>query len=67
MISGTQDYDGMIVRSGTRVTKDIIEAGNKLKAIGRAGTGVDNIDVTAASEKGIAVIKLADNYNIILT
>lgn len=52
-----QDYDGIIVRSGTKVTAEIIEAGTNLKAIGRAGTGVDNIDVNAASERGIAVIK----------
>lgn len=55
-----QDYDGLIVRSGTKVTKEVIAEGARLKAIGRAGTGVDNIDVPAASEKGIAVIKYID-------
>ena len=50
------DYDGLVVRSGTKVTKEIIEAGVNLKIIGRAGTGVDNIDVRAATTKGILVV-----------
>ncbi len=49
-------YDGLIVRSGIKVTKDIIEAGAKLKLIGRAGIGVDNIDVDTASRRGIIVM-----------
>ena len=52
-----QEYDGLIVRSGTKVTGDVIAAGERLKLIGRAGTGVDNIDVAAASERGIVVMK----------
>lgn len=51
------EYDALIVRSGTTVTKKIIEAGRKLKVIGRAGVGVDNIDVDAATKQGILVIK----------
>jgi len=50
------EYDALIVRSGTQVTKKIIEAGSKLKVIGRAGVGVDNIDVEAATKQGILVI-----------
>jgi D-3-phosphoglycerate dehydrogenase len=50
------DYEGLVVRSGTKVTKEIIDAGMKLKIIGRAGTGVDNIDLTAATNKGILVV-----------
>lgn len=50
------DFDGLIVRSGTQVTKDIINAGKKLQLIGRAGTGVDNIDVDAATKRGIMVM-----------
>ena len=45
------------MRSGTQVTKDIIDAGSKLKLIGRAGVGVDNIDCKAATKAGIVVIK----------
>ncbi len=49
-------YDALIVRSGTTVTKKIIEASDKLKVIGRAGVGLDNVDVKAASKKGIVVM-----------
>ncbi len=51
-----RDYDGLIVRSGTKVTKEIITAAKKLKIIGRAGAGLDNVDVEAASRKGIVVM-----------
>tara|TARA_B100000131_G_scaffold313837_1_gene349778 strand:- start:57 stop:992 length:936 start_codon:yes stop_codon:yes gene_type:complete len=50
------DYDGMIVRSATKVTKNIISAAKNLKAIGRAGAGVDNIDVSFAKEKNMIVM-----------
>ena len=46
------DYDGIVVRSKTRVTGSIISAGRQLKVIARAGSGVDNIDVAAATERG---------------
>ncbi|HPP87216.1 MAG TPA: hydroxyacid dehydrogenase, partial [bacterium] len=49
------DYDFLIVRSATKVTKEVIDYGKKLKIIGRAGAGVDNIDVKAATERGIYV------------
>ncbi|MBN3039317.1 MAG: phosphoglycerate dehydrogenase [Candidatus Omnitrophica bacterium] len=51
-----RDYDALVVRSGTKVTKDIIQAAKKLKIIGRAGVGLDNVDVEAASRKGIIVM-----------
>lgn len=50
------EYDGIIIRSGTRVTKDIVDAGKRLKVIGRAGVGVDNVDVDHATIKGILVM-----------
>jgi D-3-phosphoglycerate dehydrogenase / 2-oxoglutarate reductase len=50
------EYDVLIVRSATKATKDIIEKGSNLKVIGRAGIGVDNVDVTSATEKGIVVM-----------
>ncbi len=50
------EYDGMVVRSATKVTKKIILAANKLKVIGRAGAGVDNIDVPTAKEKNMIVM-----------
>jgi D-3-phosphoglycerate dehydrogenase len=50
------DYDAIVVRSQTRVWAEVIEAGRKLKVIGRAGVGTDNIDVDAATRNGIVVV-----------
>lgn len=49
-------YEGLIVRSAVKVTKDIIDAGTKLKIVGRAGIGVDNIDQEAATRRGVIVM-----------
>ena len=49
-------YDGLMIRSGTTVTRNVIDAGKKLVFIGRAGVGVDNIDVPYATERGILVM-----------
>lgn len=49
-------YDALVVRSSTKVAKDVIDAGTRLKIIGRAGVGLDNIDVEAARKKGIEVV-----------
>lgn len=51
-----EKYEVLIVRSATKVTRRVIEAGKKLKIVARAGVGIDNIDVKAAEEKGIKVI-----------
>ncbi len=58
------EYDALIVRSGTRVTRRVLEAARRLKVIARAGVGVDNIDVDAATELGILVVN-APTGNII--
>lgn len=50
------DYEAVVVRSRTRITADILEKAHRLKVIGRAGTGVDNIDLPAASARGILVM-----------
>jgi D-3-phosphoglycerate dehydrogenase len=50
------DYDGLAVRSATKADKDVLAAGKKLKVIGRAGIGVDNIDVPAATAAGVVVM-----------
>ena len=50
------DYEALVVRSETKVTAEVIEAGRKLQVIGRAGVGVDNIDVEAATRHGIVVV-----------
>lgn len=55
LIACIGEYDGLIVRSATKVTADVLAAADKLKIIGRAGVGVDNIDVPAATQKGIVV------------
>jgi len=56
-------YDGLIVRSRTQVTRRVIEAADKLKVIGRAGVSIDNIDLEAATDRGIVVCN-APNSNI---
>ncbi|MDP5273768.1 phosphoglycerate dehydrogenase [Chengkuizengella axinellae] len=58
------DFDALLVRSQTKVTKRIMEAGSKLKVIGRAGVGVDNIDLEAATQRGIIVINAPDGNTI---
>ncbi|MFW6103274.1 MAG: hydroxyacid dehydrogenase, partial [Chloroflexota bacterium] len=50
------EYDALVVRSQTKVTADLLEAASKLQIIGRPGVGVDNIDVAAASKRGIVVV-----------
>jgi D-3-phosphoglycerate dehydrogenase / 2-oxoglutarate reductase len=58
------EYDALMVRSGTQVTKNIIEAGTNLKIIGRAGVGVDNIDVPAATRAGVVVVNSPEGNTI---
>lgn len=58
------DYDALLVRSQTKVTEKIMEAGKNLKVIGRAGVGVDNIDLEAATKRGIVVINAPDGNTI---
>ena len=53
------DYDALVVRSATKVTADMIERAGRLKVVGRAGTGVDNVDVGAATRRGIVVVNAA--------
>jgi D-3-phosphoglycerate dehydrogenase len=50
------DYDGLAIRSSTKVTKEILEHATNLKVVGRAGIGVDNVDIPAASAKGVVVM-----------
>jgi D-3-phosphoglycerate dehydrogenase len=49
-------YDGLIVRSATKVTADVVAAADKLRVIGRAGSGLDNVDITVATKRGIVVM-----------
>ena len=50
------DYDGLAIRSATKVTKALLEAANKLTVVGRAGIGVDNVDIPAATARGVVVM-----------
>ncbi len=59
-----KDYDALLVRSQTQVTKEILEHAHKLKIIGRAGVGVDNIDLDAATEKGVIVVNSPEGNTI---
>ena len=58
------DYDALMIRSGTKVTKAVIEAANSLKIIGRAGVGVDNVDVPEATRRGIVVVNSPEGNTI---
>ena len=52
------EFHGLVIRSGTKVTREVIEQAKNLKVIGRAGTGLDNVDIPAANEKGIVVMNV---------
>lgn len=64
LVKSIADYDGIVVRSRTKVTREVIEASRKLKIIARAGVGVDNVDVEAATEKGIMVVNAPESTSI---
>ena len=66
LVAAIGEFDGLLVRSRTKVTADVIEAGKRLKLIGRAGIGVDNIDVAAASRRGI-IVENAPSGNSVTT
>ena len=58
------EYEGIIVRSRTKLTKEVIDKADNLKIIARAGVGVDNIDLNAATEKGIMVVNSPESTSI---
>jgi D-3-phosphoglycerate dehydrogenase / 2-oxoglutarate reductase len=58
------EYDALMIRSGTQVTAEIIEAADKLRIIGRAGVGVDNVDVPAATKRGVLVVNSPEGNTI---
>ena len=61
------EYDALLVRSGTEVTAKVIDAGKKLRFIGRAGAGVDNIDMDAATRRGIIVANAPEGNTLAAT
>jgi D-3-phosphoglycerate dehydrogenase len=60
------DYDGLVIRSATKVTEDLLEAATQLKVVGRAGIGLDNVDIPAATKRGIVVMNTPGG-NVITT
>lgn len=67
LLSIIPEFDALIVRSGTEVTAEVIQAGTRLKIVGRAGVGVNNIDLKAANERGIIVVNVPDGNTISAT
>ncbi len=64
LLEAVRDADALVIRSGTKVTADVVAAADKLRVIGRAGIGVDNIDVGAATARGIVVMNTPGGNNI---
>ena len=50
------NYDALVIRSATKVTEDLLEAATRLKVVGRAGIGLDNVDIPAATKRGVIVM-----------
>lgn len=64
LIGAIPDYHGLVVRSETQVTSQVIDAGKELQVVGRAGIGVDNIDVEAATRRGVVVVNAPEANTI---
>lgn len=64
LLSIVADYDAWLLRSGTKIDADLIAAADKMQIIGRAGVGVDNVDLQAATKKGIIVINAPDGNTL---
>ena len=64
LLSIIGDYDALMIRSGTQVTAELIAAAPRLRIIGRAGVGVDNVDVPAATRQGVLVVNSPEGNTI---
>lgn len=64
LMAALPPYDALLVRSGTKVSAEVLAAGTRLRVVGRAGTGVDNIDVGAATRQGIMVVNAPASNNV---
>jgi D-3-phosphoglycerate dehydrogenase len=64
LLERIREADGLVIRSGTKVTREVIEAAAKLRVIGRAGIGVDNVDLPAATERGVVVVNTPSGNNV---
>ena len=56
LLEEIKNYEGLVVRSATKVTAKVLDAGVKLKVVGRAGSGLDNVDLEAATKRGVVVM-----------
>ncbi|HNS26218.1 MAG TPA: phosphoglycerate dehydrogenase, partial [Methanobacteriaceae archaeon] len=61
LVNDINDFEAIVVRSRTKVTREVIEAAPKLRIIARAGVGVDNVDVEAATERGVMVVNAPES------
>ncbi|BAS27113.1 phosphoglycerate dehydrogenase [Limnochorda pilosa] len=64
LVEAIPAYDGLVVRSSTQVTAEVLEAGKRLRVVGRAGVGVDNIDVEAATRRGVLVVNAPEGNTL---
>ena len=64
LLEAVRDVDALVVRSSTQVSAEVIAAARELRVIGRAGIGVDNVDVAAATQRGIVVVNTPEGNNI---
>ncbi len=64
LLEAIRDAEGLVIRSGTKVTADVLRAAEKLRVIGRAGIGVDNVDVNRATALGIVVVNTPEGNNV---
>jgi D-3-phosphoglycerate dehydrogenase len=64
LLEAVRDAEGLVIRSGTQVNAKVLEAAEKLRVVGRAGIGVDNIDVRRATERGIVVVNTPEGNNV---
>ena len=58
------EFDAIVIRSATKMTAELIERGTRLRVIGRAGTGVDNVDIEAATKRGIVVANAPESNSV---
>ena len=64
LLEHIREADGLVIRSGTKVTREVLEAAPRLRIVGRAGIGVDNVDMPAATERGIVVVNTPSGNNV---
>jgi D-3-phosphoglycerate dehydrogenase len=64
LLEQIREAEGLVIRSGTKVTREVLEAAPRLRVVGRAGIGVDNVDLPAATERGIVVVNTPSGNNV---